>query len=57
MQCSTLFSVFNGAKVIGICNGERLAKEFFEKFVWIRETRRKYFNSDAKGYSCVFFLT
>lgn len=31
MQCSTLFSVFNGAKVIGICNGERLAKFFFEK--------------------------
>lgn len=41
MQCSTLFSVFNGAKVIGICNGVRLAKEFFEKFVWIRETRRR----------------
>jgi len=55
MQCSTLFSVFNGAKVIGICNGERLAKEFFEKFVWIRETRRKRHKVTAKGYSCVFF--
>ena len=51
MQCSTLFSVFNGAKVIGICNGERLAKEFFEKFVWIRETRRKRHKVTAKGHS------
>ncbi len=31
MQCSTLFSVFNGAKVIGICNGVRSLADFFKK--------------------------
>ena len=31
--CSTLFSVFNAAKVIGICNGVRSLADFFKKNV------------------------
>ncbi len=38
--CSTLFSIFNAAKVIGICNAVRLVRFFFGEI--LRDTYGTY---------------